>query len=120
MRIIDEGHQYLLKSNGTDHHSVVLKFYKDPEHNDGKGFEGTTNQEVLRALIDRMKFLDNQKPHATNKLIIQHLRDALTLHEVRHLDRLMEENFPVEMIDPYPIKGNDHWTPNKSLWDGEL
>ncbi len=50
MQIVDNGHLYKLKNNRNNEHEVSLKFYKDMEIN-GDGYEGTTNQEVLRALI---------------------------------------------------------------------
>ena len=59
MKILDPGHNYKLKSNKSTKHKVKLKFYKDKNLNNGDGYEGTTNQEVLRALIDRVIFLDN-------------------------------------------------------------
>jgi hypothetical protein len=56
----------------------------------GRNHEGTTNQEVLRALIDRVKYLDSQLPWDGNSKIIEHLRMALVLHEARVLERKTE------------------------------
>lgn len=52
--------------------------------------EGPINQEVLRMLIDRVKFMEKELPWYGNDAIIHHLRMALTLHEVRALLRHVE------------------------------
>lgn len=80
---------------------------KDPELSNGVGQHGTSNQEVLRVLIDRVKFLDEQLPHKVNDEILYHLRQALLMiHEVRHVQRLVEKGCEIENI---PIKPNGHW-----------
>ena len=113
MKIIDKGHRYLLKNNRKETYSNTLIFYKDPIIH-GEGYDGTTNQEVIRALIDRIKFLNSQKPHEINSKIIYHLRMALALHEIRHIERFVEEGYPIEKLNVYmnDLK-NDHFIPNK-------
>ena len=79
MRVIDPGHEYMLEClDGNDY--VHLKFVK----REGDGYpgnvgshSGTNIQEVLRALIDRVKYLDNQIPCENNKWILSHLRKSL-------------------------------------------
>ena len=100
MKIVDNGHLYKLKNNRNNKHEVSLKFYKDMEIN-GDGYEGTSNQEVLRALIDRIKFLDKQKPHPNNIEIIKCLRKAIVLHEQRHLDRMLEKDMEIENLEVF-------------------
>jgi hypothetical protein len=51
--------------------------------NGGTGYEGTNCQEVLRALVSRSLYLNNQFPCAETEAIIGHLRSALLLFEVR-------------------------------------
>ena len=99
MIIIDPGHLYNLKNNKSDNYTS-LKFYKDPVIHD-EGYDGTTNQEVLRALIDRIKYLDNQVHHPNNKKIIKCLREAIILHEQRHLDRLLYKNVDIESLETF-------------------
>ena len=70
---------------------------KDKNINENS-YDGTTNQEVIRALIDRVIFLDTQVPNKYNKEIIFCLRKALILHEKRHLDRLVDKELPVEKL----------------------
>ena len=97
MKVLDKGHTYLLKDNGSCEHSNKLIFFKDKKYNKN-GYEGTTNQEVLRALIDRMKFMDKQCPSKENKKIIKHLRKALALHEIRHIKRFVHKNLEIENV----------------------
>jgi len=109
MEIIDKWHKYKLSCNREPGKKEILTFFKDKKIN-WDWYSGTTNQEVLRALIDRVKFLENQKHHKFNKEIIYHLRMALVLHEERHLERLVEEWFEVEKIDTNP----DHFVESKN------
>ncbi len=99
MIVSDPGHLYKLKCNKSDEY-VPLKFFKDGCINED-GYAGTTNQEVLRALIDRIKYLDNQLPHPNNKEIIKCLRKAIILHEQRHLDRLLDKNAEIENLETF-------------------
>ena len=97
MDILDKGHKYRLSDNKSETNSNTLTFYKDASIN-LMGYEGTTNQEVIRALIDRVQFLDAQIHHQFNDRIIKHLRMALVLHEMRHLERLVDHGTAVEKI----------------------
>lgn len=72
----------------------------------GDGYNGTTNQEVLRALIDRVLFLQNQEPSEFNPKIIQHLRAAIVLHEQRHLERELAKGRHIELI---PVQPSGHF-----------
>lgn len=85
MEVVDPGHVYRLKildgDDGTyDSSHEILTFLK----REGEGYPGnvghhpgTTTQEVLRALIDRAKYVNNQIPDGSNDLVIAHLRDAI-------------------------------------------
>ena len=87
MIVINKGHLYKLKhldGNGFQ----VLQFV-DRGH--GRDCQGTTNQEALRVLIDRVKFLHAEKPHEVNPKILQHLRMALVLHEARAIEQKVEK-----------------------------
>jgi hypothetical protein len=79
MKVIDPGHTYSLRSldgNGD----VRLRFVK----RQGPGYpgnigrhSGTTTQEVVRALIDRTKYVDKQIPNQRNVQVLYHLRSIL-------------------------------------------
>lgn len=91
MRIIDPGHLYGLAEldGGHDWHSE-LQFVKreGPMYPGNVGSEpGTTTQEVLRALIDRTKYVNGQEPSRTNESVLGHLRAALWELEMRAADR---------------------------------
>jgi hypothetical protein len=88
MKIIDPGHVYELKQLG-DNNTQTLKFIKrsggavqyDQE------WAGLQTQEVLRALIDRTKYLDTVLECKETKEAIKHLQMALYWYEVRALRR---------------------------------
>lgn len=95
MRVIKKGHTYELtnKQRGKQE----LKFFCDqPELGEQ---DGVLNQEVLRALIDRTKHLDERVPWAGNAEIIECYRRALILHEARALIRKAEH----KKIDPEQV-----------------
>jgi hypothetical protein len=95
MKVIDPGHHYRLDIlDGPDTPGVVwgadLRFVK----REGPGYpgnvghhEGTNMQEVLRALIDRVKYLDNQIPHEENAEVLADLRHAIFALECRAAER---------------------------------
>lgn len=92
MKIIDPGHTYDLRCLDVMEPSlpVILRFVK----REGPGYpgnigshDGTTTQEVLRALIDRTKYVDNQIPDDRNDLVLFHLRCAIYQLETRAAER---------------------------------
>lgn len=87
MKVLVPGHEYeLLHLDGDN--TQILRFVNRGNGND---CEGVTNQEVIRALIDRVIFLESQVHWDLNKDIINHLRSALVLHEARALIRKTEK-----------------------------
>lgn len=107
MKVIDPGHVYELNHlDGCK--TQTLQFVN---RNPGKECEGTTNQEVLRALIDRVIFLDSQIRWELNDQIIHHLRMAIALHEARVIIRKTEkgqmkpENMQVGLDEHFVIVG---------------
>ena len=89
MEIIDPGHKFLLEGyDGGE--PQMLVFMK----REGTGYplnvghhSGTNCQEVIRALIERVKYLQHQVACDENEQIIQHLREALRLFEKRAAQR---------------------------------
>ncbi len=85
MKILDSGHSYLLDCLDGDT-KISLDFVKrvGPNYPRNKdAHTGTTTQEVLRALIDRIKYVQMQKQWHENVLVLQCLRMALWLLESR-------------------------------------
>lgn len=102
MKVIDPGHCYELDfldgepevvcddQDLTELHENRLTFVK----REGAGYPGnvghhpgTNLQEVLRAMIERVKYLDSQIPHVNNSGILVNLRHSLWLLEQRAAER---------------------------------
>ena len=96
MRELTAGHKYEL-----DHLDGEAKSYLNfVNRNEGEEEEGTVNQEVLRALIKRVYFLDGQINWELNEKIVYHLRMAIALHEARALIRKVEKhNLKIEDLE---------------------
>ena len=81
MQIKVEGHQYEMSNfENKDQPGQILQFiHKEPDESNEliTISDGTTNEEVLEVLIDRMKFLNNKFPCTENELVINHLDFAL-------------------------------------------
>lgn len=96
MRVITPGHAYFLEPfepSGEEGELQVLKFIqKRPvETATGTKFDtvenGTTNEEVLRVLIDRLQFLGSKLPSRENSIAITKLEKAMMWLEKRTKDR---------------------------------
>jgi hypothetical protein len=92
MDVLDPGHRYRLRSLDvvTGAPPVELQFVK----REGEGYpgnvgsrSGTTTQEVLRALIDRTKYVDAQIHDPRNDKVLFHLRMAMFELEMRAAER---------------------------------
>jgi len=79
MKVIDPGHKYSLAHLDGDG-ETILDFVKREGHkypgNVGAN-PGTNMQEVLRALIDRVKHLNAQKPSIYNRELLDAFRASL-------------------------------------------
>lgn len=92
MRVLEPGHIYSLphlEGEGAEILTFIKRSggaidYGPTEH------PGTNTQEVIRALIDRSKYLDNVLPCDETKDAIYFLRMALYSYEVRVYRRKME------------------------------
>lgn len=86
MKILEAGHTYLLNTldgKGEQQHLIFVK-------REGLGYPfnvgshgGTNVQEVLRALIDRTRYLLNQIPSAETEAALACMETALLLFEMR-------------------------------------
>lgn len=105
MKVLDPSHRYLL-DNLFDFGEQTLQFYKDPKiHGEGQHQIGTSCQEVIRALIDRVQTLHMECPAPENAFIISGLRQAIVGFEARALRRMAEKGMPIELL---PVKDNGH------------
>ena len=98
MKIVESGHTYQLTHFDGEHSSLLIFFKREGDGYPGNigHHEGTNLQEVIRVLLDRTKYLDNQIEDYTNKIVMRHLRSALIWLEKRAAMRHGLE--PPEMI----------------------
>lgn len=89
MKVIDAGHTYAVDSYDGESPQTII-FVK----REGEGYPfnvghhpGTNCQEVLRVLIDRVKYLQKQIPCEENQRIINNLRSCLWEFEKRAATR---------------------------------
>lgn len=86
MKIFDSGHCYKLSTYDGDMEQWLFFMHRignDYPGNQGEPYSGTNCQEVIRVLIDRVKYLEEQKPCSENKIILAYLRGALLQFEIR-------------------------------------
>ena len=87
MEIIDPGHKYRLLSLDGDIEQILtfVKRSEPPEKYPGNtnSYPGTTSQDVIRALLDRARYVNQQIPFAENEIVIELLQTCLWLLESR-------------------------------------
>ena len=97
MKVIVEGHRYELPNfEGKDKPGQELKFiHKEPKEAGLTELltvsDGTTNEEVLEVLINRMQFLQSKFPCCENSWAITSLEDALTWLNRRTANRVKRQ-----------------------------
>jgi hypothetical protein len=101
MKVLVPGHRYALHNLITGG-TTILQFYQDPRLHDGEAAAGPSCQEVIRALIDRVQVLDEEKPWNGNAQIVSHLRQALAGFEARAILRKAERGEPIETFEVAP------------------
>jgi len=88
MTVKDEGHIYELDYTGTEEKAipVEIRFMKRV---DGKCvMQGTTNEDILVMLIDRLNYLQSKLPCRENAIVITKLEESLMWLERRTANRL--------------------------------
>lgn len=112
MKVIDPGHNYALDQlDGVG--AVELRFVKrqGPNYPGNTGaHRGTTLQEVCRACIDRVKYVNNQKPHKNNTTIIYMFRCIIWFLEERAFEQhgIPFKNIDVRHIEELPTNIHGH------------
>lgn len=92
MRIVDPGHIYDLWQLGNSNlQRLVFVKRSGGAITHPNQHPGLQTQEVLRALIDRTKYLNSILPCAETEDAIWHLRMALFMYEVRAYRRKQEK-----------------------------
>lgn len=90
MRSLTPGHRYALanfeseriEGRGNDNvvHQTIQFLHREAINSAGDSItkaDGTTNEEVLEALIDRMNFLNQKLPSRESAIVITKLEEAL-------------------------------------------
>lgn len=97
MKVLDPGHIYELSYLDETAQEIEFEYENKlvfvKRFRDSDNHPGTTNQEVLRVLIDRVQFLHKEKPWEGNAKILHHLRMALILHETRALEEKVKKGY---------------------------
>lgn len=113
MRVIDLGHKYALNHLDSEGEEVLtfIKRNGGPVIRDEE-YPGTTTQEVIRACIDRTKYMDALLPCRENELALSGLRQALYWYEVRAYRRHVQKINRLNVMDdeslalPVPFSAN--------------
>lgn len=85
MKVLDPGHVYVIAEydgGGTQNLRFMKREGPGYPYNEGS-HPGTNCQEILRVLIDRVKYLQRQVPCAENEIILGSLRSVLIAFESR-------------------------------------
>ena len=93
MNVLVEGHTYELSNfeNKEVNGQVIQFIHKQPKEEGSTELvtvkDGTTNEELLEVLINRMNYLNGKFPCRENAIAITHLETALLWLEKRTADR---------------------------------
>lgn len=91
MKVLREGHRYELSNFEHKEKSQVIQFIEKettPDNELATILDGTTNEELLEVLINRMNYLDNKFPCRENMMAIVKLEEALMWLNKRTADRI--------------------------------
>ncbi len=94
MKTITEGHKYELSNfEKKDEKGQEIQFIQKEPISEGSTelktvSDGTTNEEVLEMLIDRMNYLQSKFPCRENALVITKLEESLMWLNKRTADRV--------------------------------
>lgn len=92
MKCFREGHLYHAANFEKENDHQLIQFIEKIPESEGSTTlitlnDGTTNEEVLAILIDRMKYLQAKFPCRENALVITKLEESLMWLEKRTADR---------------------------------
>lgn len=94
MIIVEQGHIYDLQNfeDSAETPCQTICFIKKEKHPENDTFvtvmNGTTNEEVLHMLVDRLEFLNSKMENHHNVNAINHLKEALNELNMRTAERL--------------------------------
>lgn len=92
MTILTKGHRYILSFFEQPDKGIEIDFINKKPNEDGSMstvHDGTTNEEVINVLINRLEHLQTLKACPENVYAISHLNQALYYLQQRTADRKM-------------------------------
>lgn len=113
MTEIDPGHLYSVDNYNTQNTIICqqIRFMKRIgalyPGNIGKPYSGTNSQELVRVLISRLDYVNNQKPFWTNPICTLLLRLILNMLEYRAALRHGRKFKFILKIENYPVIEKD-------------
>lgn len=91
MKVLTEGHKYELEGFENKNNKQVIQFIeKEPIEGTTELktiADGTTNEDLLEVLINRIEFLQKKFPCRENAIVITKLQESLMWLEKRTSDR---------------------------------
>lgn len=92
MQILTPGHKYILQNFENPNNGQTIQFIEKAQSKEESPRletvnDGTTNEEVLKMLIDRMQSLYNKFPSEETACSISHLKSALYAQQSRTYER---------------------------------
>ena len=94
---LDAGHTYAV----IDKHETglqIIKFVKDEQ---GRNEDGIIMQQLIKILLDRIRYLDDNLPSKYNSRAAKYLTQAFIALETRHYERLIKKGACVEYLPVY-------------------
>ena len=93
MQILTPGHKYILQNFENPNNGQTIQFIeKVQSKEESPKFEtvndGTTNEELLAVLIDRLSFLNGKFPCRENSIVLTKLEESLMWLNKRTNDRV--------------------------------
>lgn len=85
MRVIDPGHKFALASLDGGEEIILTHVKREGAKYPGNvgHYPGTTTQEICRAEISRIQYVDTQRPCDENKIIVEYFRQVIRALEYR-------------------------------------
>ena len=91
MKVLTEGHKYELSGFENPENTQTIQFIEKTLIGDTTELEtvndGTTNEEMLEVLINRMQYLQSKFPCRENAIVITNLEESLMWLNKRTADR---------------------------------
>lgn len=97
MKVITEGHLYeVVNFENKYHQGQFIQFIQKQPKEEGSTelvtiSDGTTTEDVMAVLIDRLKFLQSKFPCKENAMSITKMEEALMWQEKRTADRIKRQ-----------------------------